>query len=360
MEIKIRSVQVTTVIISLLISCSAWADSLWECRKPIAPNEVRVFEMPNYSGRCKSFKLEPHMRNLLVPYGANFYRKGKDRRWSVKAGKEVLGLFFSYTRWSGYTLLTFTNMASVNDKMDSLIVFPRKKRHPDGVSLVYQAGRLDGVRAFFPMPQSKTKMRLTLTRRLQDITQAKIILYGNVAVQFDYWDSTYDAKTWFKHPTCCSVILPTPNSKSKIFYAQDYDIKRIKSGTVVASIQRSTLEKSSKNKNKSVAKPTGTKGPLDRLKCKRIKKNPIGNRCFKNTQGTLYRIKPNSQDQRKFTFTGGSEKGSGYICNGKAIVRWQTSQKKSSVVGKLKSEPWRGVTGIYWDNQSAWQRYPCK
>lgn len=73
-------------LVAAVLNIGVWQSTAlanWECRKPIAPNEVRVFERQDLIGDCQSFFLNAGTRHRLIP--------NLDKRWYKKISSFWIG-----------------------------------------------------------------------------------------------------------------------------------------------------------------------------------------------------------------------------------------------------------------------------
>ncbi len=134
----------------------------------LEPNEVIAYEHANFVGRYIRFKLQPGMRQLLVPGLPEAFN---DVISSIQVGANVAVVVFddaNYyilhgTRGGGrhqlptYTLPVFNSSQNVipedlNDKVTSLIVFPKELKQPLGVMLYDNHSTWINTR-FFPLAE---------------------------------------------------------------------------------------------------------------------------------------------------------------------------------------------------------------
>ncbi len=137
------------------------------------PNEVIAYEHANFVGRYIRFKLQPGMRQLLVPGLPEAFN---DVISSIQVGSNVAVMVFEDANFGdleGHFSVPFPGMGphrlpfsdyilkesekvmvtAGNDSITSLIVFPRTQVQPSGVMLGDQ-GRNDYGYKFYPLPES--------------------------------------------------------------------------------------------------------------------------------------------------------------------------------------------------------------
>ncbi len=122
----------------------------------VAPNEVIVYEHIHFTGQSQSYKLEPGMRQKLVPYVGDALN---DKISSIEVGSDV-----AVTLWPDadfqyqchfcvdFTDTYFDSQFDIASLASSLIVFPKQLRQPIGVELTNLA-YTNNIR-FFPLSES--------------------------------------------------------------------------------------------------------------------------------------------------------------------------------------------------------------
>jgi hypothetical protein len=102
-------------------------------------HEVVVYEHANYQGKSLAFSIWPGECQKLEPQLSK--AKMNDKLTSVKVGKNVEVVLFEHNKYSGQHLVLRDSVQSLspykfNDKVSSLIVYPKKMLNPLGVWLV--------------------------------------------------------------------------------------------------------------------------------------------------------------------------------------------------------------------------------
>ena len=186
------------ILIRLVASLGILTSAIWtpaRAQKP-GPNEIIVYEDIDYLGTQSSWKLEPGMRQKLVPYvGADL----NDRISSLRVGSDVGVAVFDDASYGGvYVLFEDTSSAhkvptgdyfdAINDRISSLIIYPKKMKGPLGVLLggpiVSFLSFTPPDTRFFPLPE------------MMNLASAKFPTLG------PEWDDLFDY----------GMILPAPNS----------------------------------------------------------------------------------------------------------------------------------------------------
>jgi hypothetical protein len=134
----------------------------------LEPNEVIAYEHANFVGRYIRFKLQPGMRQLLVPGLPEAFN---DVISSIQVGSNVAVMVFEDANFgdleghyrvdlvphrlpfSDNILNKSEKVNIINDTITSLIVFPRAQVQPSGVMLG-DLGRNDYGYKFYPLPES--------------------------------------------------------------------------------------------------------------------------------------------------------------------------------------------------------------
>jgi cathepsin L len=101
--------------------------------------EVVVYEHANYQGKSLTFSVRPGECQKLEPQLSK--AKMNDKLTSVEVGKNVEVVLFQHNKYSGQHLVLRDPVQSLspykfNDKVSSLIVYPKKMLNPLGVWLV--------------------------------------------------------------------------------------------------------------------------------------------------------------------------------------------------------------------------------
>jgi hypothetical protein len=186
------------ILIRLVASLGILTSAIWtpaRAQKP-GPNEIIVYEDIDYLGTQSSWKLEPGMRQKLVPYvGADL----NDRISSLRVGSDVGVAVFDDASYGGvYVLFEDTSSAhkvptgdyfdAINDRISSLIIYPKKMKGPLGVLLGGPIVRFLSFTPpdtrFFPLPE------------MMNQASAKFPMLG------PEWDDLFDY----------GMIMPAPNS----------------------------------------------------------------------------------------------------------------------------------------------------
>jgi hypothetical protein len=130
-------------------------------QRPPAANEVAVYEHINYVGNQVIYKLEPGMRQKLVSILPNTV---DDKISSIQVGANVGVMYFLESGFSGLGNGTIQSLNTLppqyNDKIRSLIIFPKEWGAPIGVLITgkynYSATTSGLITKFFPAPEKMT------------------------------------------------------------------------------------------------------------------------------------------------------------------------------------------------------------
>ena len=157
-------------ILMMLLASSVFGQS-------VGPNQVIVFQHNDFVGKSKPFTLEAGMRHKLVPTLGDF----NDKVSSILVGENVKVRVFKHVHFTGKDR-DFTTVkrlsdfkefdalfqhGDLNDWISSMIIYPRSKKSPAGVSLT-RGTWVWGTRTkigdnylhqFFPLPEQKTQDR---------------------------------------------------------------------------------------------------------------------------------------------------------------------------------------------------------
>jgi hypothetical protein len=186
------------VAASLLVASEARGQA-GRCDGELADNEVRLYQFPNYIGRCESWKLGPNIRQVVVPQFPPRHMAGKTG--SIRLGKDVLLAVFDRqnmienkaftglqhrSQWLDLVQTSKPNLPKrMVNQIRSFILYPRAWRYPQGAMLARytKAHQLDpteywGPRwyQFYPLPMYKSDTANTyqVDKRLNDTSD---ILY---------------------------------------------------------------------------------------------------------------------------------------------------------------------------------------
>jgi hypothetical protein len=132
-----------------------------KARKPIAANEVAVYEHINFEGNQEIYALEPGMRQKLVRLLPNTVDQ---KISSIQVGANV-GVAFWTDSWftaTGNVTIQSINLSSkseYNDRIRSIIIFPKEWAAPMGALLISKekdpsTGQVFS--QFFPAPEKMT------------------------------------------------------------------------------------------------------------------------------------------------------------------------------------------------------------
>ncbi len=143
-----------TGILSLMTVTRAYA------QQP-GPNEVIVYEHAEFAGAHRSWKLEPGMRQKLVPYVGNDVN---DRISAIQVGSDVGVAVFHDADFCGAYYFFDSSQSAIsesemfsqgfNDVVSSLIIYPKGTPGPLGVFL---SAPWKAVR-FFPLPEEMNQV----------------------------------------------------------------------------------------------------------------------------------------------------------------------------------------------------------
>jgi hypothetical protein len=124
-------------------------------QRPPAANEVAVYEHINYVGTQRIYALEPGMRQKFVPHLTSDIDQVIS---SIQVGANVGVMFFTSYNFGGSGNVTLQSINTLppeyNDKISSLIIFPKEWLSPVGVLMVGKS-RYSGLTMgrFFPAPE---------------------------------------------------------------------------------------------------------------------------------------------------------------------------------------------------------------
>lgn len=128
---------------------------------PIAEDEVIVYEHYNFMGMSRRFRLDPGMRQKFVNYVGDDLN---DRVSSIQVGSKVGVATYDHADFGGDEPVYLETRSKLdnphNDRMSSLIIFPKEMKQPLGIMLV-DIGDSGGTGYFYPLPE---KLNETVAR----------------------------------------------------------------------------------------------------------------------------------------------------------------------------------------------------
>jgi len=204
------------------------------------PNEVIAYEHINFVGAHRSWKLEPGMRQKLVPYVGDDMN---DRISSIHVGSGVGVAVFQHADfqgpWWNYQSTQTGLPPQWNDQISSLIVYPKAMVQPLGV---YLEGMTSGagvihamVAGFFPAPErmAEPTARYPFIGKMMNDAVEMASIYPN--------DSRSPVRGKIEVRLCehtnfagrC-ITIPGPGSDYTIFKLGDYQFSHITSSVEVS------------------------------------------------------------------------------------------------------------------------------
>jgi len=217
-------------------------------------NEVAVYEHINFVGNQRIYALEPGMRQKLVWILPNDIDK---KISSIQVGAKVGVMFFTGVNFRDAGNATLQSIYQLppayNDKISSLIVFPKEWLAPMGVEMVgikSKSGQPANVNwtevvcRFFPAPEKMSYQiapHPDIGYELYGITQEARIFPGTETSPVCKQISV----KLFEHANFGgrSITLPGPGSSLFIFPLRDYQFMNITSSLQVIAASQISIKK---------------------------------------------------------------------------------------------------------------------
>jgi hypothetical protein len=208
------------------------AASDWECRKAVAPNQVRTFVYDNYVGSCKTYTLASGRRHLSIK-NLMWYDTSQKRMnsfHSIKIGGNLEVMLFPETKLIvgiHYNPEYVTgNITKMKKYYYSMIIYP-KGRRPPGIWL-----RDKAMRYFFPVSEYQNTMVSKHGSISTMYKPSNLVLTSGLAVQlFEY--ANFQGR---------SIILPGAGDKRTSFNLWPYNLAGVGSIKMVREYYRAKLK----------------------------------------------------------------------------------------------------------------------
>ena len=217
-------------------------------------NEVAVYEHINFVGNQRIYALEPGMRQKLVWILPNDI----DRMISsIQVGVKVGVMFFTGVNFRDEGNVTLQSIYQLppeyNDKISSLIIFPKEWKAPLGVEMIgmyYKPGLVQGqtievrIGRFFPAPEKmseSTAFYPDIGYELNDRTHEARLFPGTETspVCKQIWVKLFEHANFGGR----SITLPGPGSSLFIFQLSDYQFMNITSSLQVIAASQISIKK---------------------------------------------------------------------------------------------------------------------
>ena len=217
-------------------------------------NEVAVYEHINFVGNQRIYALEPGMRQKLVWILPNDI----DRMISsIQVGAKVGVMFFTGVNFRDEGNVTLQSISQLppeyNDKISSLIVFPKEWKAPLGVEMIgwyYTPGPVKGQSTgvikgqFFAAPEKmseRTAFYPDIGYELNDRTHEARIFPGTETspVCKQIWVKLFEHANFGGR----SITLPGPGSSLFVFQLSDYQFSKITSSLQVTASSEISIQK---------------------------------------------------------------------------------------------------------------------
>jgi hypothetical protein len=245
----------------------------------------------------------------------------------------------------------FRELGNFNDRISSLIVFPKKLAHPQGVDLLIpkKSGWASAGKevSFYPLPEpaSSSEARYAAIGDYWNDKAVAIRLYGPVEV-------VLYKNVHFQDP---SMKFPGMLGAKDYYILKDYQFDKVTSSLIVRT--RATAQAPSPPAIQPVKPLQPTEKPIQPLKpiqppITLITK--IQGKWFSNI-GVVYHIKQNGNN---FTWLakGGKEVGHGNISGSNLSATWQGPGGSGQATGTVKQMQGNQATRIEWNNGVVFKR----
>jgi hypothetical protein len=183
----------------------------------IVPNEIRLYLLPNFQGPFLSYKIEPGMRQRLIP---SISEGWVGRVKSIQIGPEVAVTIFQNKHYrfygSGYVSITSSvadttkSLSGAANRFMSLIVYPIRVGNPLGI-LAGSSVRSDF--RFFPLPENMDGKASSYADIRHLVAPINFVLFF-----FGKTPGSQVAATFFSEISWSGQSLKLPNQEGKESY----------------------------------------------------------------------------------------------------------------------------------------------
>lgn len=232
----------------------ALTPSLFAQNRAPYENEVAVYEHVNFVGNQRIYALEPGMRQKLVWILPNDI----DRMISsIQVGAKVGVMFFTGVHFRDEGNATLQSISQLppeyNDKISSLIIFPKEWKAPLGVEMIgwyYTPGPVKGQSTgvikgqFFAAPEKmseRTAFYPDIGYELNDRTHEARLFPGTETspVCKQIWVKLFEHANFGGR----SITIPGPGSSLYVFQLSDYQFSKITSSLQVTASSEISIQK---------------------------------------------------------------------------------------------------------------------
>jgi len=348
--------------------------------KSVDPYEIIVYEHANFVGKYMRFKLEPGMRQKLVPVLPS---EMNDIISSIQVGSKVAVAVFwdaNFENISGRRLMPGGRhtlicpeivdpiynsngaLSCSNDVISSLIVFPKEMIQPMGVMLS-DRGLYDSGDKFFPLPErlDQTEARYSYLGNMNDDANT-VTLYP-----YDPKSPAYGKvqMTLYEHPDFKGRWITLPGADGSV-PPRDSSLGPYQFGDIASSVivrwtgpvststggTAATPQASSSTRVVAPPAPETTTTPSDRTPLSpsvmTIRTNVSGQ--WKSSIGFVYNITQQG-NQFKWTVVNINQTGEGTITGNDVSASWKGQNGAGSSSGKITAFDSSGKpTEIKWNN----------
>ncbi len=335
------------------------------------PNEVIVYEHANFVGRYIRFKLQPGMRQLLVP---GLPEEMNDAISSVQVGSKVAVMMFkdanfedvegNRSTWPtppnpglGLYLLDHSEKVAsdfVGDAVTSLIVFPKAQLRPIGVMLS-DRGSTDHGDKFFPLPESlsQTEARYGILPNMNDDAN-RVTLYPNDPNAYAFGKVSV---TLYEHADFRGRSITLPGADGSVpgdgvFELGPYQFSDAASSVVVRWVDNSPAFQPPPPAAKSThatAPPAPESDSSDRTPPPPSTVFTDVSGQWNSSIGLVYSI-TQAGDQFEWTVANRNETGQGTIEGDRISASWKGQLGAGSAVGQITVDSSGRATELKWNN----------
>ena len=339
----------------------------------VDPYEVIVYEHANFVGEYIRFKLEPGMRQRLIPD----LKEMNDRISSIQVGSKVGVMVFDDADFRGGQNILYDSqkvLHSMNDVISSLIVFPKEWTSALGVMLIDMRWKSDSFH-FFPLPEalSQTEARYATLGGMNDDAN-RVTLFPH-----DPKSSAYGKvqMTLYEHPDFKGRWITLPGADGSMPDYGSFDLGPYQFGDIASSLIVRWVEPPAPSSTRVVAPsaPDSTQPSSDRTppppssvttttpsdktppapaassstRVVALEAPDVSGR-WKSSIGFLY-IMTQQGSKFKWTVVNSNEKGEGTMTGNDVSASWKGQNGSGSSAGKITNIDSHGnATEIKWEN----------
>ncbi len=354
----------TMVIMTAFLAASLGAQS-------VAPNEVQVFEHPDFIGDSASLKVESGMRHKLVPYLASL----DNAITSILVGSDVAVMAFDGSSFE--SILPTSTLDETrrvlpdnwNDCISSLVVFWKKdfgelmyNRDPLGIYLIKMISGNRGDFKFVPLPEDPQDIesRHALLTAGWDDQVSEIIMGRKVEVTL-FEDTKFQGESLYLPGASPNLLQGSGSLAGQLYFALGkYEFANKTSSLIVrvfGAPPHTPVRGGGGTGTVHRAPPAGGDAPKTvQMKLGTFNLEPIGIAgTWKSNVGLVYEI---TQNKEKFTWKviGMNQVGEGTITGDAVSVTWIDPKGRGGAKGKIILDRDGKAVRIEWSNGVVFRR----